>query len=313
MAGYARNSYTYRFCEKKTRIATYNEPGWAIGRIHTGLGKALSDEYEFFHFNWYDQAHVNELWTNGGWKDYDIILGNGTLSNINGLPPEAYAKMICCIWSMPQLSSHFKEIIIPRDGITWCTVGEDLSEYMLNTFNIQSYPILAGVSPIEFPPSRTVSKIKTIGLNGVPFINSGWDEVKRPQMLIDIANGINGSAEFIHGKDLNDSSTMYDEIDMYICTSTNDRGPYGIAEAAMCKIPVISTKTGFALKLKSIKTFETVEEAVEIINQLNQSPEILKSYIEEVYTEVYNNLRWSQVVNNYWKPIFDYHKLLNKR
>lgn len=212
---------------------------------------------------------------------------------------------------MPQLSSHFKEIIIPRKGITWCTAGEDLSDYMLSAYNIQSYPVLAGVSSIEFPPSRNVSKIKTIGLNGIPFVNPGWDKIKRPLMLIDIAKGIGGTAEFIHSKDLTESVTMYDSIDMYICTSTNDRGPYGVAEAAMCKIPVISTKTGFALRLKSIKTFETVEEAVEIINQLNESPEILKSYIEEVYTEVYNNLRWSQVVDNYWKPIFKKHQLLN--
>jgi glycosyltransferase involved in cell wall biosynthesis len=273
----------------------------------------MSDQYEFTHFNWYDQNHVNELWANNGWKNYDIILGNGTLSNINGLPPEAYSKMVCCIWSMPQLSSHFREIIIPRDGITWCTVGEDLSDYMLNMFNIQSYPILAGVSHTEFKPNRNIDQIKVVGLNGIPFVNPGWDEVKRPQMLVDIANGINGKAKFIHDKTLDESNTMYDNIDMFICTSTNDRGPYGIAEAAMCKIPVISTKTGFALKLKSIKTFDTVEEAVEIINHLNQSPEILSSYIEEVYNEVYNNLEWSYVANKYWKPIFENHLTLNKR
>jgi glycosyltransferase involved in cell wall biosynthesis len=242
-----------------------------------------------------------------------MILGNGTLSGITGLPKEAYEKMICALWSIPNLSNHFKEIINPIDGITWLSSGEDVSSYLKDNYNLDSKQIIAGVDPTSFYPTRKITKIKNLGINGSPFINSEWDKIKRPDMLVDIAKGISGDTVFIYGKSLDEGYKMYNDIDMYICTSTNDRGPYGIAEAAFCKIPVLSTKTGFALKFKSIKTFDTVEEAVEIINDFNQNPEKLNSYIDEVYKELIDNLSWDAVVKEYWIPVFEYHKLLNKR
>lgn len=219
--------------------------------------------------------------------------------------------MVCAIWSIPNLSSHFKEKIVPREGITWCSAGEDLQVILKESYGIESSLIIAGVSTREFAPNRNVDKIKRIGLNGVPFINSGWDQVKRPHMLVNIAKGIDGEAVFIHGKDLSESRTMYNDIDMYICTSTNDRGPYGIAEAAFCKIPVLSTKTGFANKFKSIKTFDTVEEAVDIINHFNLNPDVLKKYTQEVYNEIIKELKWETVANKYWEPIFQQKIFLN--
>jgi len=293
-------------------VATFNEKGWAIGRIHTGLGQSLSDEYEFVHYDWSNPDHVKELWADGGWKEYDIILGNGTLSDIPNLPREAYAKMICGIWSIPNLSSHFREIIIPRKEILWGSVGDDLSKYLKETYNIESHPIIAGVDEHLFHPYRKITKIRNLGMNGKPFANDGWDKVKRPQMMVDIADEIDGKAIFIHDKELSEGHLMYKDIDMYVCASTNDRGPYGIAEAAFSKIPVISTPVGFAKTFKSIKTFTSVEEAVKIIHELNSSEELLNDYVNKVYEEFTQKLSWQYVSQRYWKPLFEKRLSLNK-
>jgi len=212
---------------------------------------------------------------------------------------------------MPKLSSHFREIINPVKGITWASAGEDVQKYLKEKHNIDSSLVIAGVSSDLFYPTRKITQIKKLGLNGVPFVNPGWDEVKRPHMLIDIAKGIGGEPVFIHSKELTEAHRMYDDIDMYICTSTNDRGPYGIAEAAFCKIPVLSTKTGFATKFNSIKTFETAEEAVKIIKNLNENPEKLQEYIEDVYKELSNELNWPSVIDKYWLPMFTQKLSLN--
>jgi len=220
--------------------------------------------------------------------------------------------MICAIWSIPNLSNHFTEVIQNVDGITWCGVGDDVHEYLDKNYNIKSHPVIGGVNQSDFYPTRKITKIKKIGLNGIPFVNKEWDKVKRPQMLVDIANGIGGDPIFIYGKDLSEGHKMYKDIDMYICTSTNDRGPYGIAEAAFCKIPVLSTKTGLALRFNSIKTFDTADEAIQIINELNQDSEKLNSYIEEVYEELTQKMNWDYVSKHYWIPIFENHQSLNK-
>jgi hypothetical protein len=219
--------------------------------------------------------------------------------------------MICAIWSLPNLSSHFRENIIKREGITWCSAGKDLQDKLKEEYGIDSSLVIAGVDPNEFSPNRDITKIQRVGLNGLPFINPGWDEIKRPNWLNQIARGIGGESIFIHGKSLSESHTMYDDIDMYICTSLNDRGPYGIAEAAFSKIPVLSTKTGFANIFKSIRTFNTTEEAIQIIKTLNENPKMLNNYIEEVYRELTKELSWSNVVSKYWKPIFENKITLN--
>ena len=56
--------------------------------------------------------------------------------------------------------------------------------------------------------------------------------------------------------------------------------------------------------------FETVDEAVSIINELNSSPKLLNDYIEEVYNEVINEYDWSTVTPKYWIPLIE--KFLNK-
>jgi glycosyltransferase involved in cell wall biosynthesis len=222
--------------------------------------------------------------------------------------------MICALWSIPNLSNHFREIINPNKDITWCSAGEDVQSYLKETFDLDSFLISAGVSESDFYPTRKIENIKKLGINGTPFVNPDWDIIKRPQMLVDIAKGINGEAIFISGKSLEAPHMLYDDIDMYVCTSSNDRGPYGIAEAALCKIPVISTKTGFALMLNSIKTFDTTDEAISIINELNSSPQLLESYINDVYNEVKEKLSWSKITEQYWIPIFEQHisKINNK-
>ena len=124
-------------------------------------------------------------------------------------------------------------------------------------------------------------------------------------MMVDITRQAKLKHKFINNQPLTEHHNLYKDIDMYICTSVNEAGPYGIAEAAFCKIPVISTPVGYALKFKSIKTFTTVDEAVSIINDLNSNPKKLEEYINDVYEELTRNLNWKHVAKTYWKPLIE--------
>jgi hypothetical protein len=92
---------------------------------------------------------------------------------------------------------------------------------------------------------------------------------------------------------------------MYVCTSTHESGPGGILECALSKIPVISTRTGHGKNIKSIKTFNTTQEAAFIIKNLNSNKKALKEYVEEVYNEVINEYNWDSVVDKHWVPLLE--------
>ena len=39
----------------------------------------------------------------------------------------------------------------------------------------------------------------------------------------------------------------------------------------------------------------------------------LDIYIETVYNEIYKNMNWDYVTEEYWIPVFEYHQSLNKK
>jgi len=226
------------------------------------------------------------------------------------LPQEALNKMIIGIWANLNLdNTHFMERIKYTEGPIFHCINEEIQQSAKDKYNIDATLVKAGKPIAEFSPFKTVNKIERLGLNGSPAIGEGWRKVKRPEMFRDIAEGANCSFRFLWNRPEKDNR-IYNLIDMYVCTSTYESGPAGIMECALSKIPVISTNTGHGKNIKAVKTFETVDEAVEIINELNSSPELLQNYIEEVYNEVIEEYDWSNVAPKYWIPLID--KFLNK-
>ena len=171
-------------------------------------------------------------------------------------------------------------------------------------YNIDATLVIAGKPTSDFKPFKEVNKITTLGLNGNPSIGKDWCKIKRPEMFKEIAKKSNCNYSFIFNSPEKDNK-IYKDIDMYVCTSTSESGPAGIMECALSKIPVISTDTGHATNIKSVKTFTTVAEAVSIIKELNSSPQLLNDYIEEVYNEVINKYDWAVVAPKYWIPLIE--------
>ena len=226
------------------------------------------------------------------------------------LPQEALDKMIIGIWANLNLdNAHFMERIKYTKGPTFHCVNKEIQQSAKDKYNIDATLVKAGKPTADFAPFKTVNKIERLGLNGNPRIGEAWCQVKRPEMFKEIAEDSNCTYSFIWNSPEKDNK-IYKDIDMYVCTSTYESGPAGIMECALSKIPVISTNTGHGKNIKSIKTFETVDEAVAIINELNSSPELLHNYIEEVYNEVIEEYDWSNVAPKYWIPLID--QLLNK-
>ena len=124
-----------------------------------------------------------------------------------------------------------------------------------------------------------------------------------------IASQTNLNPIYIHSKPFSEYDKLYEDIDLLICCSEVESGPLGIFEAAACGIPVLSTKVGNVSELNSLVTFETIEQAVEIIQHFNTNPLILQEYLCKVTDEVRNNWSSEILISKYWKPVID--KLIN--
>ncbi len=55
----------------------------------------------------------------------------------------------------------------------------------------------------------------------------------------------------------------------------------------------------------SVKTFETSDEAVEVLKELNSDPKILQKYVDDVYNDVAMSNLWQDHVENYYIPAID--------
>ena len=55
--------------------------------------------------------------------------------------------------------------------------------------------VIAGVNKKDFFPTRKINKITTLGLSGRPGTHDGWDYIKRPGMMKNIALNANISSE----------------------------------------------------------------------------------------------------------------------
>ena len=304
---------------ERPKIAIWTEDGWALGLIYRSLQKALSYKYQIDIYDWKNPIHNYELWQKEKWKEYDIITGNSAINwmaestgFISNTPKELLNKMVVSIWAKPNPDDpHFNVKLKYLDGPLFTSPTDEISTELKRIYNIDSHRVIAGKLVDEFKPVKKVKRINVLGMNGHPSIGEGWCKIKRPEMLNEIASLTATNVHYIFDSK-ESGSNLYKDIDMYVCTSLHEAGPGGIIECALAKIPVISTSVGHAKELKSIKTFATVNEAVDIINHLNESSENIESYINSMYEEAVEKFSMRGNVEKYWVPVFEKRLEINR-
>lgn len=202
---------------------------------------------------------------------------------------------------IPILHSPFSEGFykesVTATGPFYCSITPQIAA--LNPGAERITPI--GVDFKDFYPTRKIKKIQKIGFLGKPDSNA---DIKRPEMFLEIAEKAGVEPVFIHSKPYTLNNKLYEGIDMLLYCSTLEGVATGICEAAACKIPVISTKVGYANNLSSIRTFQTVDEAVNIIKSFDLEY-IIDDYVETLYREVLEKYEWGLVCQKYWKPVIE--------
>lgn len=299
--------------KKKPKVAIWSEKGWVFGRIHNAIIKHMKKDYDFRYFDWANGSDNGKLWHEQEWKKYDIVLGNTSVvwhqverGWVPGLPQEYLNKCIPVSHASVFNHPNYCEKIVNTNGPLFCGITPQVINNISNEFGISAELTPLGVDTELFPLTRRVTKILRAGFIGKP--NSDGietiKEVKRPDVFFDICKLAGIEPVFIHSKDPSFNDKLYENIDLLMYTSVHEGFGAGILEAASCGIPVITTKVGISQYLKNIKTFDTIEEAVAIINEFNSNENLLLEYTQKLTDEVRKEWNWKIICEKYWKPVF---------
>ena len=269
------------------RIAIWIEDNWAFGRIARALHKyAKVDVYD-----WRDGNATSKLW-NETWKNYDYIISTSLVMTMDFVPHEAFKKIVTLVMHGEFGDPYFCEFDKIQADVHYGAICKSVVEEM----KVKGYPdpkwVPWGVDTDLFPIKYSVNgPIRKIGLIASDTLtDSQYAKNKGYAMFQEICDAIGAEAVYIRGKP---EEKIYDDIDLLICCSRVEGGPFGIFEASASGLPVMSTPVGNMKDIDGLVLFTTVDEAVQQINAWSDITR-LQEYTESITREVRTN--WSMKV-----------------
>ena len=289
----------------------------AMGIINRDIKKIIDKDYSEINFELMDWAITENyihLFNAKAWKNWDMIIVDPYIASVldrgwlfKDLPEHEQLEL-----KNKLIPVYHHEIDVPADHFNhgwyndWFTTPVcSINPYIVNQIKdrgIESQLLPIGVSREKFKPFKQVKQIKKVGFVGNTD-KEDWRSIKRPEFFKDICEAADIEPVIISGRE--HGWKMYEDIDAIICPSTAEGLPTYFAEAAACKIPFISTEVGIVRYYDKVKTFNTVSEAVGIINYLNESEENIEKYVNEVHDQMFPDRYWENILANYWVPYFN--------
>ena len=301
------------------KILYFGECGvGALAIIHRDIKKIIDKKYSKIQFDILDGAYPpnrETFSTHFPWKQYDIIIIEPILFSDKFAEWQTFNANDSVLFNNKLVPVYHADIDIPAAHFQhgwyearFTTPVCGINPYIVNQIRergVDSQLLPIGVCKERFKPFKEVKKIKKIGIVGNYLhtqMSPEWNSIKRPDLFKQICDKVGIEYVAIFGKDNN--WKMYEDVDAIICTSSTEGNPMGFLEAAACKIPFISTNVGIVREYNKVKTFETIDQAVEIINHLNESEDNVKDYVDGIYGEMFPDREWENILDKYWIPYF---------
>jgi len=267
------------------KILVWGPTDWAIGRITSAIQKYVPNVDVV---DWNDNEKTHALFDSDLWKIYRRIIAKTDILDFKTLfgrtmPPGLCERLVVMCHCSRMNDPYFHEAIHNFPGVTYTGVSHDvcLTIQACGIEKVHWTPF--GVDTDIFLPKYTVSgPIRTIGLvcdRKTLLAQSAYRACKRPDMFEEICERVGAHAVYI--SDRNDPMTMFDDIDLLICCSEFEAGPLGVFEASAMGKPVLIRQVGNAQLIQNIPTFDTVDEAVTLIEAWNMFPALLRRHCEE--------------------------------
>lgn len=282
------------------KVSIYGVPDWALGCLHYQLYKSLNRHYDVYLRDWTKAEQVAEFC--GG--EYDVIIGE---ANIMEMGSDVDKRKYIPVFHHNTLSlknhGHFdhdySESIKNFDTVY--AISDQVASEVKERYGVECQVLPFGVSS-KFFTERKLRPINNIGHVRAPNHDERYYRIKGLDKFRSICD-ITGLDEVIlFGKNFHLGSAIYSDADMVVCTSESEGHPLPLLECAAAKIPFISTNVGIVSQFGSVKTFDTAEEAAEIISELRSDMDVLRKYVDEVHEEVMSSREIDKVVDTHWVP-----------
>ena len=285
---------------KSIKIAIYGKPDWALGSIHSQLGKSLRRHYDVYFKDWTDPNQTEEL-KHG---KFDVVIAEANIMIASGYLPKyrvipMFHHPVVSIKDHGHFDFDYSDVIDKFPYIY--AISDKVADEVVDRYNKACQVLPIGVSPEVFSP-RKLRPINNLGHVRGPAGDERYYKIKGLDMFNEICEKTSLPEQVVFGKKHFLGTSIYSEADMVVCTSEFEGHPMPMLECAAAKIPFISTPVGIVTQFDSIKTFTTSDEAKEIIDDLRSSPEKLQRYVDEVHEEVMSKRSIDLVVDQYWVP-----------
>lgn len=290
----------------KPKILVYCDTTWSIGRVYAGLDIHLKNDFELSYYDW-GKTGVHEI--KNLIPHFDLFITNLVnikyfiydISNVNDLK-----KMIFSCHGYPELHILGDLSILPKEP-SYAILSNSILQLFPEHMHELLYHTYNGVDPSIFNYIETSGKIETIGWCGAPGVYT-----KRIDWGKEIAEKCNCDFKLGFGVEYDKMKEWYNSIDILLITAGPqywvETGPLPGFEAIASGVLVIGTKVGNFAAIPGPK-YETIEEAVTIIQELKQNPEKVKQLALEQYECVKKNWTY-EVLANQWRNM--YHSVLQK-
>lgn len=246
-----------------------------------------------------------------GFLSFDRVIGSSLITSCGlfDMSSVHVRQRIIAVAHSSLNNDHFKDefMHVSRTTPVAClgAVSLDALEYFSPRVTQPLTYLPCGVDLHDFPLVRAPpTAIKRIGFIGRANGCGAYEDVKRCKWAQNICDFAQCELVCISGRKVDPPHQLYDGIDMLLCTSVSETGPLGILEAAAVGLPVISTRVGNVALLSTIQFFSTIAEAVEIVEALNASADLLARYTRAVTSEVRARFSWDVLYAEHWRPLF---------
>ena len=284
------------------KVLIWSDITWAINRIHRDIELYLKDEYEFTYIPYGDRAYIRDLIN-------DLFVNNKKHFDFD--------TIVTSIWIYYILKDEYPNISLHN----WCFTAHGSSEIKdtnlsnLTNFAVTSDSILElfpknikvhitpnGVEDSHFNYKETSSGLEKLGWCGAPsqfWKNSNW--------TVEIAKKTNLQLSLASRLTLDQLKDWYHSIDLLIVTAGPNKeaetGPLPPFEAIVSGTPVIGTPVGNFRHVPGPK-FNTIEEAVLIIEDLKSNPEKKIALAKEQYDFVMKHWTY-KTLSESWRTMFN--------